>query len=312
MLSRLHVKNYVLIDSLEIEFPKGLVIITGQTGAGKSILLGALSLVMGSKADASCVGSGADNCVVEAEFDTDDLSLMELVEDNEAEWDGGHLIIRRIVNRSGRSRAFINDSPVPVGLLQSISSRLVDIHSQHQTMLLSDRSFQLAVLDHYAGNTVLREECALTWRMFQSRKAELAGLETRISSLKNEQDYNEAQFKQLDAAGIRAGELAELEEEQRQLANAEEIKSGLCAAENLFTGQLGGDGGLSVDSALKEADKLLAKVGRYVPAAAELAERTASCRRELDDIIAEVSSLNSATDLSGSRLEEVEDRKSVV
>ena len=310
MLSRLHVKNYVLIDSLEIEFPKGLVIITGQTGAGKSILLGALSLVMGSKADASCVGSGADNCVVEAEFDTDDLSLMELVEDNEAEWDGGHLIIRRIVNRSGRSRAFINDSPVPVGLLQSISSRLVDIHSQHQTMLLSDRSFQLAVLDHYAGNTVLREECALTWRMFQSRKAELAGLETRISSLKNEQDYNEAQFKQLDAAGIRAGELAELEEEQRQLANAEEIKSGLCAAENLFTGQLGGDGGLSVDSALKEADKLLAKVGRYVPAAAELAERTASCRRELDDIIAEVSSLNSATDLSGNRLEDVESRMS--
>ncbi len=131
MLSRLHVKNYVLIDSLEIEFPKGLVIITGQTGAGKSILLGALSLVMGSKADASCVGSGADNCVVEAEFDTDDLSLMELVEENEAEWDGGHLIIRRVVNRSGRSRAFINDSPVPVGLLQSISSRLVDIHSYY-------------------------------------------------------------------------------------------------------------------------------------------------------------------------------------
>lgn len=310
MLSRLHVKNYVLIDSLEIEFPKGLVIITGQTGAGKSILLGALSLVMGAKADAACVTAGADNCVVEAEFDTDDLSLEELLSGNDVEWEEGHLTIRRVVNRSGRSRAFINDSPVPVTLLQDIASRLVDIHSQHQTLLLSDRNFQLDVLDHYAGNSELREKCAAAWREFLTRKSGLAAVEARLSSLKSEHDYNEAQFRQLESAAIRDGELAELEEEQRQLANAEEIKSGLCAAENLLSGPIGGEGGMSVDSAMKEADKHLSKVGRYVPAVAGLAERIASCRRELDDIISDVSALNSSTDLSGSRLEEVEERMS--
>ena len=118
MLTALQVRNYVLIDSLEIDFPEGLIIITGQTGAGKSILLGALSLVMGAKADASMVSEGADNCVVEAEFETDDKTLQTVLEENEVEWEGGHITVRRVVNRSGRSRAFINDCPVPVTLLQ--------------------------------------------------------------------------------------------------------------------------------------------------------------------------------------------------
>ena len=130
MLSRLQVRNYVLIDSLEIDFSEGLVIITGQTGAGKSILLGALSLLMGAKAEASMVSEGAENCVVEAEFDVD-ASMKQLLEENDVGWDEGHLIVRRVVNRSGRSRAFVNDSPVPVSVLQEISSNLVDIHSQH-------------------------------------------------------------------------------------------------------------------------------------------------------------------------------------
>ena len=137
MLSRLQVRNYVLIDSLEIDFPEGLIIITGQTGAGKSILMGALGLVMGSKADASMLSEGAENCVVEAEFDVnpDDLLLKSVLEENDVEWDEGHLIVRRVVNRSGRSRAFVNDSPVSVQILQDISSQLVDVHSQHQTLL---------------------------------------------------------------------------------------------------------------------------------------------------------------------------------
>lgn len=310
MLNRLHVKNYVLIDSLEIEFPKGLVIITGQTGAGKSILLGALSLVLGAKADASHVSSGADNCVVEAEFDTCDAVVKEILEDNEAEWEGGHLIIRRVVNRSGRSRAFVNDSPVPVAVLQSLSSRLVDVHSQHQTMLLSDHGFQLEILDHFAGTSGLREECAAAWRKLGKYRAELAELEKRLASLKNEHEYNEAQFRQLEAAGLRAGELAELEEEQKQLANAGEIKSGLCAAEEIFTASSSDGEHQSVDAALKEADKLLARVGRFIPAAAELAERVASCRMELDDIASEVSSMNASLDSSGDRLEQVEERMS--
>ena len=312
MLSRLQVKNYVLIDSLEIDFPEGLIIITGQTGAGKSILLGALSLLMGAKADASMVSEGADNCVVEAEFETSDLSLREVLEENEVEWEEGHLVVRRVVNRSGRSRSFINDSPVPVNVLQEISSRLVDIHSQHQTLLLSDKSFQLDILDHYAGNSQLREECAVLYRELGMLNSELSALDAKIARLAGEKDYNEAQYRQLEAAGLRDGELAELEIEQRQLANAEEIKTSLCSVEELFTASSSSGETLSVDAVLKEADKTLSKVSRYIPEVSDLADRIDSCRRELDDILSEVSSINSRTELSESRLEEVEDRMSLL
>ena len=311
MLSRLHVRNYVLIDSLEIDFPEGLIIITGQTGAGKSILLGALSLVTGAKADASMVSEGADNCVVEAEFDTDDALIRSILEDNEAEWDEGHLIIRRVVNRSGRSRAFVNDSPVPVTVLQDISSRLIDIHSQHQTLLLSDKQFQLDILDHYAGNTHLRQDCAAAWKELVSKKSELSSLESRIARIARDKEYNEAQFGQLEAASLREGELAELEEEQKQLANAEDIKTGLCGVEELFTASASGDS-MSVDSSLKESVKMLMKVGRFIPAASELADRLDSCRLELDDILAEVSDMNTRVDMSPERLEQVESRMSML
>ena len=174
MLSRLQVRNYVLIDSLEIDFPEGLIIITGQTGAGKSILMGALGLLMGAKADASMLSEGADNCVVEAEFDSipDDPALMAVMEENDLDWDGGHVIIRRVVNRSGRSRAFVNDSPVSVQVLQSLASRLIDVHSQHQTLLLSDKNFQLSILDHYAGNSDFEQICrALPARLLRTAQA---------------------------------------------------------------------------------------------------------------------------------------------
>ena len=312
MLTRLQVRNYVLIDSLEIDFPEGLIIITGQTGAGKSILLGALSLVMGAKADAAMVTEGADNCVVEAEFDTEDRALQSLLEDNEVEWEDGHLTIRRVVNRSGRSRAFVNDSPVPVSVLQEISSGLVDIHSQHQTLLLSDKAFQLDMLDHYAGTVGLRGDCARLWKELGALRAEIKDVEARIARVAGEREYNEAQLRQLEAAALRDGELPELEEEQKQLANAEEIKSCLSMAEELFTSASSAGEVLSVDASLKEAGRALVKVGRYVPAASELAERVDSCRRELDDILSEISSMNSHTDLSESRLEEVENRMSLL
>ena len=311
MLSRLQVKTYVLIDSLEIDFPEGLIIITGQTGAGKSILLGALSLLMGAKADASMVSEGADNCVVEAEFETSDVSLRDVMEENEVEWEEGHLVIRRVVNRSGRSRSFINDSPVPVNMLQEISSRLVDIHSQHQTLLLSDKSFQLDILDHYAGNSQLREKCTALYRELGVLNSELSALDAKIARIAGEKDYNEAQYRQLEAAGLREGELEELEVEQRQLANAEEIKTCLCSVEELFTASSSGEA-LSVDALLKEADKALSKVSRYIPELSELSDRIDSCRRELDDILSEVSTINSRTELSQSRLEQVEDRMSLL
>ena len=312
MLAALQVKNYVLIDSLEIDFPEGLIIITGQTGAGKSILLGALSLVMGAKADALMVSEGAENCVVEAEFDTADLSLRPILEENEVEWEDGHITIRRVVNRSGRSRSFVNDSPVPVSVLQEISSRLIDIHSQHQTLLLSDKSFQLELLDHFAGCMPLREECARLWKSLSGIRAELRETEDRIARLAQERDYNDSQFRQLESAGLREGELEELEEEQKQLANAEEIKTGLSAVEELFTSASSGGEVLSMDASLKEAGKILSKVGRYVSSVSELAERVDSCRRELDDILSDVMDINSGVDLSQSRLEEVENRMSLI
>ena len=312
MLSRLQVKNYVLIDSLEIDFPEGLVIITGQTGAGKSILLGALSLVMGAKADASMVSESADNCVVEAEFDTTDKTLRTVLEDNEVEWEDGHITVRRVVNRSGRSRAFVNDCPIPVALLQEISSRLIDIHSQHQTLLLSDKSFQLDILDHYAGTMSMREECALLWKTLAGLKAELRSIEDSIARHISEKEYNEAQYRQLEAAALREGELAELEEEQKQLANAEEIKTSLSAAEDYFTAASSGGEHLSIDASLKEAAKMFLRAGRYVPAVSELAERIDSCRRELDDILSDAVSINAGVDLSESRLEEVEGRMSLI
>ena len=312
MLTALQVRNYVLIDSLEIDFPEGLIIITGQTGAGKSILLGALSLVMGAKADASMVSEGADNCVVEAEFETADKTLQNVLEENEVEWEEGHITIRRVVNRSGRSRAFVNDCPVPVTLLQEISSALIDIHSQHQTLLLSDKSFQLDILDHYAGTMPQREQCASLWKTLGALKTELRTLEERIARQISEKEYNEAQYRQLEAAALREGELAELEDEQKQLANAEEIKTSLSAVEELFTAASSGGEIMSIDASLKEASKLLLKAGRYVPAVSELAERVDSCRHELDDILSDAVSINSGIDLSQSRLEEVENRMSLI
>ena len=215
MLAKLQVRNYVLIDSLEIDFPEGLVIITGQTGAGKSILLGALSLLMGAKGEASMVSEGADNCVVEAEFTVTGDWVRPLLDEHDVETEDDYLIIRRVVNRSGRSRAFVNDCPVPVQLLQELSSHLIDIHSQHQTLLLSDRRFQMGLLDDYAGNASLVEKCGTLWRKVNSLKSEKQSLSDRISRLAADREYNEAVFHQLETAALREGELEELEEEQQ-------------------------------------------------------------------------------------------------
>ena len=311
MLARLQVRNYVLIDSLEIDFPEGLIIITGQTGAGKSILLGALSLLMGAKADAAMVSEGADNCVVEAEFNISSRQLSEILEENDIEPEDDFIVIRRVVNRSGRSRSFVNDCPVPVQVLQDLSSHLIDIHSQHQTLLLSDKRYQLELLDFFAGNAGLRQECADKWNLVQTLRSELSDLEARIARIAGERDYNEAQFRQLEQAALRQGELEELEEEQRQLANAEEIKLCLSSAEELIN-PTSSDEILSMDAALKESVKYLNKASRYVASASELSERLDSCRRELDDVLSEISDINQRIDVSPSRLEEVENRMSML
>lgn len=297
MLRSLHVRNFVLLDSLDVIFPGGLIIISGQTGAGKSILLGALSILTGAKTDSSVISEGADNCVVEAEFDVDNSYVEQLLNEYDIDSEGGHLIVRRVVNASGRSRSFINDCPVQVGVLSAISAYLVDIHSQHQTLMLSDHKYQLSLLDHYAGNKAVLASCAAFYREVNTLKSELERVEAQLHRLESEKEYNEAQYRQLEAAGLRDGELEELEEEHNGLANAEQIKEELFNIESS-----------SVLSDLRDCEKALARVSRYMPAAASFTERIESSRIEIEDVFSELSSINEKLSVSGSRLTQVEER----
>ena len=320
MLKALHIKNYVLIDSLDIGFPAGLVIITGQTGAGKSILLGALSLVMGSRADSSVIGAAGDNCVVEAEFEVNDEdgSLRQYLDENEIDFDPvdgkGQLTIRRILNSNGRSRSFVNDSPAPLKVLSMLSSRLIDIHSQHETMLLRDKQFQMSMLDHFAGDSGLLQSCRTRWERLTGLKNYLDEVNANLSRTNAEKDYNQAQFERLDSAHLKDGELEELETEQKQLANAEEIKSSLYQVENYFSpsGDDAQDDRMSIDSMLKDSSRILDKLSSYIPSVSALSERIESARLELDDVLSEVSDLESGTEISDERLQEVEERLSLL
>lgn len=292
MLRSLHIRNYVLIDSLDVTFPEGLVIITGQTGAGKSILLGALGLLSGDKADASQISRGAETCVVEGEFETPD----------------GLRIVRRVLYSSGRSRSFIDDCPVQLQELSELGSRLFDIHSQHQSLLLADRQFQLELLDSYAGADSLAKECRRLWESLGRCRSALEAARRELAQSRSEADYNAAQLAELQAAALKDGELEELEEEQLALGNAEEILERLGTA----SGLLGGEGGTSVRELLLQSRRALENAARYLPSMGELADRLDSCRIELDDILSEIDSGAGRIEASPRRLEQVEQRLSLL
>ena len=325
MLRSLHVRNYVLIDSLEIDFPEGLVIITGQTGAGKSILLGALGLALGGKADASLVGAHGDTCVVEAEFSANgNAPLRTLMAENDLEV-GDTLLIRRTLNRTGRSRSFVNDEPVSLPVLQALSEHLIDIHSQHQTLRLGDPAFRMSLLDHYAGNhspvipgstspvipgsTGNLDACRKAWNDLQGLRKELAEVTDRLQRMAAEKDYNEALFARLEEAKLRDGELEELEAEQKQLAHAEELKEYLNNCEDLLAPA---DDRAPLTAQLKEAEKQAARAARFIPALEPLVQRLESARLELEDIADELEGANARIDVSPDRLEQVEDRMSLL
>lgn len=307
MLYSLSVSNYILISSLETSFPEGLVIISGETGAGKSILLGALSLVLGAKADAGMVGPLQDHCVVEAEFSMD-APVREILRQADLPCEGDRLLLRRTVAASGRSRSFANDDPVSVSVLQELSAHLVDIHSQHQTLQLQDERFRMEALDLWAGSSALRKDCGHAWSALQEAKRKLASLEQRLAQARDQQEFNNARWERLEQAHLVEGELEALEAEQKQLAHAEEIKETLCAAENL----LSPENGETLTGQLREAAKCLEKGSRYIPSLKELVERLTSVRLELDDIAQEIASVNAATEASPRRLEEVEERLSLL
>ncbi|MBQ9475319.1 MAG: DNA repair protein RecN [Bacteroidales bacterium] len=305
MLRSLHIRNYVLIDSLDIDFPEGLVIITGQTGAGKSIIVGALSLLTGAKADASAISQGADSLVVEAEFDASPMldSIKGLSDD--VEWDDGRLLIRRTVHSSGRSRSFINDCPVNLQILSQLSSRLVDIHSQHQGLLLRDKLWQLSLLDHFASNGELLHHCSQLWRDLGAARRELEQLQKNISDFEADRQYNEARFQKLEAARLRQGELEELEAEHKVLAGADSIRRHLYEALSACDND-----NFSVTSSLKDAGRNLEKAAAYLPQLQDLASRLQSAGIEIDDILSGIDDAIRSVDAPEGRLEAVEERMS--
>ena len=307
MLLSLQIRNYVLIDSLDVDFPEGLVIITGQTGAGKSILLGALSFLAGARADASMISPGAFSCVVEAEFESRDERVAEILAAEDIEPDGSRMLVRRVMSQSGRSRSFINDCPVPLGVLQSISSLLVDIHSQHKSLLLMNGGFQLSVLDGFAGNSEKLSGCRAAWRRLQTVMTELSDVRTELARLRAEKDYDSEQLARLTEARLESGELESLEEEQKSLANAGQIKEALSAAVCALDTDGESEG---VSSLLKGASRRLEQISPYLPQASRLAERLESARIEIDDVRSEIESLDSHLDMSPERLAAVEERMS--
>ena len=309
MLYSLSVSNYILIGSLETVFPEGLIIISGETGAGKSILLGALSLVLGAKADASMVGPAGENCVVEAEFGMDE-AIRRILSEADLPAEGDRLILRRTVGKSGRSRSFANDEPVSVSVLQELSEHLVDIHSQHQTLRLQDARFRMEALDLRAGCTSLRQACTDAWNQVTERRRSLQALEERLTEARGQQDYNESRWQRLEEAKLVSGELEDLEAEQKQLAHAEEIRETLSAADALLSPD--SDDIPSPEHQLRECVKLLEKASRFVPAMETLAERLSSARLELEDIAVEVASATARIDVSPERLQAVEDRLSLL
>lgn len=304
MLRSLHIGHYVLIDSLDIDFPEGLLIITGQTGAGKSIILGALSLVMGAKADPSVISEGADNCVVEAEFEVP-AGIREQFGDQEIEWDGDLLTARRVVYCSGRSRCFINDSPVNAQTMSEICSSLLDIHSQHQSLLVKDKRWQMSVLDHYAGNSELLARCASVWKDLQKCRSQIAAKRSELERLSSEYEYNSGRYSRLESAGLREGELEELEEEHGELSHAEEIKTGLASVISLVNSDE-----LAMTTSLQQASRQLGRLSSYIPSLADAAARMDSVRIELEDILYEIQKTDDRISLSGDRLLAVEDRLS--
>ena len=309
MLYSLSVSNYILIGSLDTTFPEGLIIISGETGAGKSILLGALSLVLGAKADAGMVGPAGDNCIVEAEFGITP-AVRRILREADLPDDGDRLILRRTVALSGRSRSFANDEPVTLPVLQDLARELVDIHSQHQTLKLGDERFRMDALDHWAQTMELREECGTVWSRVLEARRNLAALKERQDKAVAEQEYNSARWERLHEAKLSAGELEALETEQNELAHAEQIKETLCGVEELLSPAT--EGASSPAQMLREASRLLEKAGAFIPSLTELAQRVTSARLEVEDIASEVATVNSRTEASPERLQVVEERLSLL
>ncbi|MCL2097887.1 MAG: DNA repair protein RecN [Bacteroidales bacterium] len=306
MLQTLSIENYALIEKLNITFPDGLSIITGETGAGKSILLGALSLILGQRADTMALKDKNNNCIVEACFAVDGYGLEEFFLTNDIDYDNT-ATIRRIISPTGKSRAFINEIPVNLNLLKELGDRLLDIHSQHQNLLVGSLSFQTSVVDAQANHANLLTTYKQAFTAYKESAAALSEWQDKAHRAKAEYDYLLFQYNELNAIQLKAGEQQILEEELKQLTHAEEIKEALIKANTALSSE-----DISIDNLLREALHGLQKISPLLPQAQGLTERLNSSRIELRDINQEIDNLNNKIDLSPDRLSVVESRLNAI
>ena len=304
MLTNLHIQNYALIDRLNIDFECGFSVITGETGAGKSIILGAIGLLLGQRADSKSIKAGAAKCVIEARFDLSAYGMKEYFEENDLEYDEGECILRRELSASGKSRSFINDVPASLSQMKELGEQLIDVHSQHQNLLLGKEGFQLSVVDILANNANELATYKETFNRWKSLTAELNVLTEEAEKNRADEDYLTFQLKQLEELNLKEGEQDELEAEADRLNHAEEIKSGLYAASQCFAP----DDGNGVIGILKEVQRHLRDIAHVYPTADEWQERVESCLIELKDINDEVESDLEQVEFNPARMEQVNDR----
>lgn len=298
MLQQLYIHNFTLIDKLDIHFSSGFSVITGETGAGKSIILGAIGLLLGNRADARLVKAGTDKCIVEAHFDISRYDMQQFFIDNDIDYEPDDCIMRRELRANGKSRAFINDTPVSLTTARELGEQLVDIHSQHQNLLLQKDDFQLSVVDIIANNNKELQQYRTTYREYSDTKAALKKLEEQIAANRANEDFLRYQAKELADANLVAGELTELEQEVETLSHTEDIKTALYSADEALSNDNGG-----IISSCKSAISRLSTITEVYPPVRELADRLDSAYIELKDIAHDISSLADNVDYDPQRLE---------
>ena len=306
MLRSLYIQNYALIEKLDISFGAGFSVITGETGAGKSIILGAIGLLLGQRAEVKAIRQGASKCVIEARFDISAYGMEPFFEENELEYEE-ECILRREVYASGKSRAFINDTPASLVQMKELGEQLIDVHSQHQNLLLNKEGFQLNVLDILSHNDEQLSVYQSLYREWKQTQQDLADLIARAEQNKADEDYIRFQLEQLEEANLSAGEQEELEQETDTLSHAEEIKAGLFRVGQLLTSDEGG-----LLAGLKECLNTMLGLQKVYSPATELAERLESTYIELKDVSQEVSSQEEDVEFNPERLEEVNDRLNLI
>lgn len=302
MLKSLSISNYALIDRVEVAFDSGLTVITGETGAGKSVLLGALSLILGQRSDANALLDKEQKCVVEGEFYIGNYGLIDFFKENDVDYEDV-TIIRRELLPSGKSRAFVNDTPVNISFLKSISAQLIDVHSQHQNLLLDDNGFHMMVVDTLAGNKLLIAEYRMRYENYKELQKDIAEMIAENDRQKADLDYMQFQFEQLHSANLKAGEQAELEQSLQQLSHAEEIKVNMVEVVNNLSQEPS-----PVIDVLADSINKVRRIANFLPDGDELIQRLESARIDLKDIADDLETRSEDMDYNPELIQQVQER----